>query len=1089
MKTSLALFFLVLSFPLYSQLVINEVDSDTPGTDVFEFVELYGLPNTNLTGKVLVFFNGLDDLSYHKIDLDGYLTDAFGFFLLGNSDVENVDAIFPDNLLQNGSDAVALYNGNGSDWPTGSPITSTGIIDAVVFDTDDADDLELLSLTSGQPQVNEGAQGFATLQSISRVPDGGTPLITATYVSQLPTPGYTNVLECNGGLVQTIDGETSLVMCNDEDNDPIEYEQITTTPLASYAWVVTSTTNIILFYTTISEFDPDVLPPGTCRVWGLSYTGTIDPETTGNGDLLDGIISSGCVSHSFNYVQLVKELCNDPECDGGAIGDDDGDIYVVACLDNDADIIQFNYDNNATTGGYAWFITDVSGTIVTQTSGSSFDFNETVAGTYRVHGVSFEGSLDPATTEVGDNITGVLGLGYCFDASDNFLTVISQPCESTPGCSNLFFSEYIEGASNNKAMEIFNPTSDAINLDGYVVYTYNNGATSPTNTFYLTGNIAPGEVFVIANTQADPFILAQTDFTSSVTWYNGNDAIILSQNGEAIDAIGIIGDDPITAWPVGTGTTGEQTLVRKVEITDGTTDWVLGASQWDVYPQNTFSYLGAHTIIPCQFSATPQISFSIASQSVNEDAGTATITVNVFNPIYETTATLSVTGGSALELLDYSDALPIQLTFPQGVTTPQTIEITIINDSDVEDEETIELTLMAGDEVEVLQQVHTITIEPSDQLIPEYDIIEITGIDASGVADSLGLQCILTGIVHGVNTYPIGLQFTLIDVTDGINVFAGADNFGYAVQEGDMVQLTGVIAQFNGLAQMEPTALSFITSGNAINSPETVSELSETTESQIVKLKCVEIVDLSQWTNVDPGFNVEVTNGVETWEVRIDADTEMFGDAPPEGHFTVSGIGGQFDTTSPLDEGYQLLPRYWEDFSDPVNAAFATPDDIFFFLGESINVVFDNQSEGAISYEWDFGDDGTSDEENPEHLYAFDFLVDNSTITISLTVTGDENCSDETEVTMNATYVGIDENDFLSEILAYPNPSNDFLTLESPAPIDHVEILNSVGQVVLSEIVGEAKKITLNIEKLAEGIYLWNVLSGERKISGILKKE
>ena len=64
--------------------------------------------------------------------------------------------------------------------------------------------------------------------------------------------------------------------------------------------------------------------------------------------------------------------------------------------------------------------------------------------------------------------------------------------------------------------------------------------------------------------------------------------------GDTLDAIGVIGEDPGTNWPVGIGATSEFTLVRKVEVTGGTTDWALGATQWDVYPQNTFDYLGMH---------------------------------------------------------------------------------------------------------------------------------------------------------------------------------------------------------------------------------------------------------------------------------------------------------------------------------------------------------------------------------------------------------------------------------------------------------------------------------------------------------------
>jgi hypothetical protein len=174
------------------QLVINELDSDTPNTDVMEFVELWdgGVGNSPLDGLAVVFFNGSNDLQYAGFDLDGFSTDADGFFVLGNSLVPGVDLVFPTNLLQNGADAVALYRGNPASFPG---VTTVDLVDAVVYDTADADDPGLLTLLlPGQPQVDEDAGGNRVVNSIARVPDGGLPRVTTTYVAQLPTPGMRN---------------------------------------------------------------------------------------------------------------------------------------------------------------------------------------------------------------------------------------------------------------------------------------------------------------------------------------------------------------------------------------------------------------------------------------------------------------------------------------------------------------------------------------------------------------------------------------------------------------------------------------------------------------------------------------------------------------------------------------------------------------------------------------------------------------------------------------------------------------------------------------------------------------------------------
>ena len=109
--------------PIVSAVIINELDADNVGVDALEFVELYdgGAGNTDLSGLVVVFYNGSNDLSYAAFDLDGFSTNASGYFLLGNSGVTPAPSIiFSNDSLQNGQDAVALYGANASDFPNGT---------------------------------------------------------------------------------------------------------------------------------------------------------------------------------------------------------------------------------------------------------------------------------------------------------------------------------------------------------------------------------------------------------------------------------------------------------------------------------------------------------------------------------------------------------------------------------------------------------------------------------------------------------------------------------------------------------------------------------------------------------------------------------------------------------------------------------------------------------------------------------------------------------------------------------------------------------------------------------------------------------
>ncbi|MBT8289042.1 MAG: T9SS type A sorting domain-containing protein [Flavobacteriaceae bacterium] len=164
-----------------AQPVINEVDADTPGTDMAEFVELLWSPSQALDGYTIVFYNGNGDISYAAFDLDGLSTDINGFLILGNDGLPDEEvAIGVSNSLQNGADAVALYLDDATSFPNGTPITATNLIGGVVYDTNDADDAGLLAIIGGV-QYNEDENTAKDTQSIQRKMDGTYEVKNITY--------------------------------------------------------------------------------------------------------------------------------------------------------------------------------------------------------------------------------------------------------------------------------------------------------------------------------------------------------------------------------------------------------------------------------------------------------------------------------------------------------------------------------------------------------------------------------------------------------------------------------------------------------------------------------------------------------------------------------------------------------------------------------------------------------------------------------------------------------------------------------------------------------------------------------------------
>src|SRR5690606_32556312 len=146
--------------------------------------------------------------SYYAIDLDGYSTDVNGLILIGNSGVSPVPTkYFPSNIIQNGADAVAIYQANASDFPDMTLATTTNLIDALIYGTSDPDAVGLMNLLGTSVQIDEDLHSQATSHSIQRKVDG-------SYEVKIPTPGANNDgsgisfngLQITTSAAQTVEG-------------------------------------------------------------------------------------------------------------------------------------------------------------------------------------------------------------------------------------------------------------------------------------------------------------------------------------------------------------------------------------------------------------------------------------------------------------------------------------------------------------------------------------------------------------------------------------------------------------------------------------------------------------------------------------------------------------------------------------------------------------------------------------------------------------------------------------------------------------------------------------------------------------------
>ncbi|MCW5908600.1 MAG: lamin tail domain-containing protein [Chitinophagales bacterium] len=309
-----------------------------------------------------------------------------------------------------------------------------------------------------------------------------------------------------------------------------------------------------------------------------------------------------------------------------------------------------------------------------------------------------------------------------FLVDTNFtLTIFDNDPLPTADCANLFFSEYVEGTSNNKALEIYNPTSNAINLADYRIYKSLNGGSS-TGIFNLTGSIAAGDVYVLVYNQADSILKLKADTLTSFLNFNGNDALALLHLNDTIDVIGQIGIDPGTSWVVGTGSTVDHTLIRNYYTYKGSKDWQVAANQWDSHPVNLFDSLQFHHTAPC--GTTPPmpkatLRFLGTSATVAEAVVTVNVIVETVNPSGQNANFVVARDNAASTAIAGLDYNFTNQTLSRGAgTSIDTVHIEVLDDNLIESSETVVLRFInVSSNVQIgADSVYVLTITDSDVL-------------------------------------------------------------------------------------------------------------------------------------------------------------------------------------------------------------------------------------------------------------------------------------------------------------------------------------------------------------------------------------
>lgn len=190
--------------------------------------------------------------------------------------------------------------------------------------------------------------------------------------------------------------------------------------------------------------------------------------------------------------------------------------------------------------------------------------------------------------------------------------------------AQLMFSQYVDGSSNRKGLEIYNPDGTTVNLADYEIQQFNNGGTAKTATFRLQGSLTSKQKFLVGRSELQTELGSKVNQIAALS-FNGDDAVVLVYKGTPVDRFGRIGERPETGW--GTAVSSLGNSFKRIETEnpalsiDATAAFDLDRS-WSAWTnRNDFSNLSGSITQPpvetvsCSSSDTPIADLSTAAQN------------------------------------------------------------------------------------------------------------------------------------------------------------------------------------------------------------------------------------------------------------------------------------------------------------------------------------------------------------------------------------------------------------------------------------------------------------------------------------------
>ena len=305
-----------------------------------------------------------------------------------------------------------------------------------------------------------------------------------------------------------------------------------------------------------------------------------------------------------------------------------------------------------------------------------------------------------------------------------------------------------------------------------------------------------------------------------------------------------------------------------------------------------------------------------------------------FDPDGEITSYLWEQSSGPDVILSADNNVVATFTFPDATETTELVfELTVTDDEGASNTDEITVSYISYDELTIAEA---------------RDI-------------GVGVEVMISGVVTSPNFQSSGSEYTIQDETAGI-VLYGSGITDLNLWLGDEVIVSGVTDEYNGKFEIIISSASDVQILGTGTLPEpqiiTVSDLysnGELYESELITIENVTTDD--DWPSDGSSANLTISDGASSTTImRIDSDTDIDGSQEPIWPLSVTGVGGQYDSSSPYTDGYQLLPRYIADFQgiEGMPVAVAGPDqsvspgDIVTLDGSA---SYDSDGE-IVAYEW-----------------------------------------------------------------------------------------------------------------------------------------